>query len=191
MSQDAYELLALAMRYVFIVLMAAIVLRAALITLKDSRRANFLRRWSPETGLAGEIVVLSGGGRAPDGMRYPVIREGMLGSGKKADIRIRHQSVWRRHGYFTLEKGGLRIRADRHAPVFYEGVRVRDALLPDGARFTVGKVKLLLVLTTGDGYRPREDNWGEDIIFYNDNPEPYTEAGDGEEELFQTRDGEW
>lgn len=147
MNEDLYELISLAMRYVFMGLMLVIVLRAWRTTAKDSARARKLRAWSPETGLAGELVVLSGGEKAPEGMRYPVIREGVMGSAKKADIRIRHSSVRQRHCYFTLEENGLRVRSDsRAARTLYSGARLRDEVLPDGAVFRVGDVKLLLVL---------------------------------------------
>ena len=53
MSANAYEILALAMRYVFAGLMALIVLRAWRLTAVDSGRAKKLRRLSPDTGIIG------------------------------------------------------------------------------------------------------------------------------------------
>ena len=72
MSANAYEILALAVRYVFAFLMLLIVLRAWRITSVDSRRARKLRRLSPQTGIIGEMLVMDGGERAKPGMRYPV-----------------------------------------------------------------------------------------------------------------------
>ena len=86
MSDGLYEILALAARYFFAALFLLIVLRAARITLRDGRRAKKLRRWAPETGLSGELMVVEGDERAKRGMRYPVIREGVLGSGRAFDI---------------------------------------------------------------------------------------------------------
>ena len=80
MSEGLYELVALGARYVFAALMVLIVLRAWRITIIDSRRAGVLRRLSPQTGLSGELLVLEGDGKACRGMRYPVIREGMIGA---------------------------------------------------------------------------------------------------------------
>ena len=111
MSQSVYELIALAARYVFAGLMLLIVARAWRITIVDSRRAATLRRMSPQTGLSGELVVLEGDEKARRGMRYPVIREGMIGSSRRADIRIRHSSVRRRHAWFQLTPEGLSLRA--------------------------------------------------------------------------------
>ena len=150
MSQSAYELVALAMRYVFAALMALIVLRAWRITLIDSRRAAALRRLSPQTGLSGELMVLEGSGLARRGMRYPVIREGMIGSSRRSDIRIRHSSIGRKHAYFVLSEEGLTVQARPGAPMRdADGRRAETLLLGDGSEFTLGSIRLLLVLNDG------------------------------------------
>ena len=150
MSEGLYELVALGARYVFAALMVLIVLRAWRITLIDSRRANTLRRMSPQTGLSGELLVLDGEGKARRGMRYPVIREGMIGSFRRSDIRIRHASIRRKHAYFQLTPQGLIIQARPDAPMRdAEGRRAESLLLGDGSEFTLGRVRLLLVLTDG------------------------------------------
>ena len=176
MSRDAFELVALTMRYVVAALMALIVIRAARGALVDSRRAAKLRRLSPMTGVSGELVVLDPIGRLPRGMRFPVIREGMIGVSRRADIRIRHNSVRRRHLLFQLTEAGLHIRT--HA-----GTRLRDGLgaparelmLLDGDSFFAGDVHLMLVLSVPDlPRRPMRVNYGE-----SDLPEsPETEAPD-------------
>lgn len=151
MSRDAYELLALTARYVFAGLMLLIVLRAARGALVDSRRAAKLRRLSPMTGISGELVVLDATQKLPAGMRFPVIREGMIGSSRRADVRIRDKSVRSRHLLFQLTEAGLHIRT--HA-----GTKLRDALgeparelmLLDGDSFFAGNVHLLLVLSVPD-----------------------------------------
>lgn len=148
MPHDAYELIAQTARYLFAALMLLIVIRAARITLIDSRRANQLRRLSPMTGLVGEMVALEGDERARKGMRYPVIREGMIGSSRSADIRIRHSSIRRRHAYFQMTENGLHIRG--HAGTRIRNARgelVREITLGDGADFGIGRVHLLLVLS--------------------------------------------
>ena len=147
MSRSLYELVALGARYVFAGLMALIVLRAWRITLIDSRRAAALRRMSPQTGLSGELVVIAGDGKARRGMKYPVIREGMIGSARRADIRIRHASIRRMHAWFQLTGDGLRVQARTGAAMRDAGGRpVRAITLADGGEFTLGQVRLLLVL---------------------------------------------
>lgn len=150
MSANAYEILALAMRYVFAALMVLIVLRAWRLTFVDSARAKRLRRLSPETGIIGEMLVIEGGEKAKPGMRYPVILEGTIGSGPRADIRIRHSSVRRRHGYFVMTDEGLFIRGHANARIGANGRWVRECTLKDGEELRVGRVELMLVLTGAD-----------------------------------------
>ena len=148
MSQNLYELIALGARYVFAALMVLIVLRAWRITIVDSRRAATLRRVSPQTGISGELIVLDGEGKARRGMKYPVTREGMIGSSRRADIRIRHRSIRRRHAWFQLTEDGLNVLARTGAPMQRgDGMPARSLTLKDGDIFALGDVELLLVLT--------------------------------------------
>lgn len=172
-----YELAALAGRYVFAALMVLIVLRAARITFVDARRAALLRRMSPETGICGELVVTRGGDKARQGMRYPVIREGMIGASRRADIRIRHRSVRRRHAYFQMFEDGLSVRS--HAGAFLgdgRGRPARELMLGDGDSLTIGAVRLLLVLSAAPeppAHRPRRE-------------EAFTGGVGGADALFET-----
>lgn len=151
MSANAYEILALAMRYVFAFLMLLIVLRAWRITSVDSRRARKLRRLSPQTGIIGEMLVMDGGERAKPGMRYPVTLEGSIGSAKTADIRVRHSSVRRRHAYYLMTDDGLFVRGHASARIRRDhGSLERELLLRDGETLQLGRVSLLLVLSGAD-----------------------------------------
>ena len=133
MSSEAYELTAMTARYVFAALMLWIVWRACRGAWIDSRRAARLRRLSPMTGLCGEMVAVEGEGQARRGMRYPVIREGTIGSSRRADIRIRHASVRRRHAYFQLTAAGLSVRGPAGARLRDgDGHLVRELQLVDG-----------------------------------------------------------
>lgn len=148
MSQGLYEIIALGGRYIFATLMVLIVARAWRITIVDSRRAETLRRLSPQTGLSGELVVMEGEEQARRGMKYPVIREGMIGSSRRADIRIRHSSIRRRHAYFQLTPEGLSLTSHAGAPIYDRLDRpVRTLTLRDGGIFTLGRVRLMLILT--------------------------------------------
>ena len=166
MSQSVYELIALAARYGFAALMVLIVLRAWRLTIVDSRRAQTLRRLSPETGLSGELIVMEGDQQARRGMRYPVIREGMIGSSHRADIRIRHSSVRRRHAWFQLTDAGLNVRAHAGATLKdRRGRPVKELLLRDGGVLWIGRVRLMLVLaesTAGAEERGYTDDYETD-----------------------------
>ena len=150
-SSNLYELLALAMRYVFAALMVLIVLRAARITAVDSRRARRLRRLSPQTGIVGEMLVMDGGERARPGMRYPVTLEGAIGSSRRADIRLRHSSVRARHAFYQMTDDGLFVRSHAGARIFDDlGRGVKEIVLADGDCVMIGRVKLMLVLSGAD-----------------------------------------
>ena len=157
MSSEAYELTAMTARYVFAALMLWIVWRACRGAWIDSRRAARLRRLSPMTGLCGEMVVVEGEGQARRGMRYPVIREGTIGSSRRADIRIRHASVRRRHAYFQLTEAGLSVRGHAGARLRDgDGHLVRELILVDGDALSVGNIRLLLVLSMPEGVQMPE-----------------------------------
>ncbi len=151
MNAGAYELLAMGMRYVFVGLMALIVLRALRGALVDSRRATKLRRLSPETGIIGEMLVVEGSERARTGMRYPLTLEGSIGSAHSADIRVRHSSIRARHAIYQMTERGLYVRGHANA-------RIRrnrepwtgEALMHDGDMLRIGGVRLMLVLTDAD-----------------------------------------
>ena len=151
MGADAYEILALCMRYVFAALMLLIVLRAWRITAADGARATKLRRLSPQTGIVGELLVVGGGERARDGMRYRLILEGTVGSGRRCDIRIRHSSVRARHAVFQMTNEGLFIRSHAGARIADgHGRQRREMTLHDGDILFIGRVRLMLVLSEAD-----------------------------------------
>ena len=178
MEQGVYEIVALGARYLFTALMALIVARAWRNTVIDSRRAQTLRKLSPETGISGELLVMEGGEQARRGMRYPLIREGMVGSAGRADVRIRHSSVRRRHALFQLTPEGLALRAHAGAPMRdRRGRPARSLLLKDGDKFSVGGVRLMLVLTDAPQSAARRPNEQLDDLFdtdpdrlFNENP---------------------
>lgn len=151
MSPNAYELLALCMRYVFAVIMLLIVFRAWRVTLVDGQRAARLRRISPETGIVGELLVVDGHDRAKYGMHYPLTLEGTIGSTRGNDIRLRSSSVRRRHAIFQMTENGLFVRNHARSRLYDGFGRPRKELtLHDGDFLTIGSVRLMLILSDGD-----------------------------------------
>lgn len=147
MNANAYEILALAMRYVFAGLMLLIVLRALTVTMVDSKRAAQLRRLNPKTGVIGEFLVMESSGWARQGKRYPVTLEGCIGASSRADIRIRRNGLHARHAYYQMTKAGLYIRG--HAGITLrdeDGDYVRERILADGDILYIGRLELMLVL---------------------------------------------
>lgn len=156
MSANAYEILALAMRYVFAALMVLIVLRAWRISVIDSRRATKLRRLSPDTGIIGEMLVVNGSERARPGMHYPVTLEGTIGSARRSDIRVRHSTVRARHAIYQMTEEGLFVRGHANARIRDKfGRGAKELMLQDGDILRIGDVALMLVLTDG-GSEPEE-----------------------------------
>ena len=151
MDAVPYEVLALCMRYVLAALMVLIVLRAWRITAADGHRATKLRRLSPQTGIVGELMVMRGGERAREGLRYRVILEGAIGSGRRCDVRIRHSSVRARHALFQMTNDGLFVRSHAGARIADgRGNPRRELLLHDGDLFSIGQVRLMLILSEAD-----------------------------------------
>lgn len=149
MDSEAYEILALAARYWFIILAALFVVKAWRITVRDNRNAKILRDWAGGAGCVGELVVLEDGkkqGRKSfRGARFPVPMEGLIGSGGTADIRIRHQDVRRKHVWFHYQPGRMVLtcagRAQISCPMAQDGKRA----LRDGDQLVIGRLKLVMV----------------------------------------------
>ncbi len=146
MSADWYALLSLGMRYWFTALAALIVFRAWRATVRDSRRARVLRAWAPDTGAIGEIVVVTGGAGIRKGSRVPVPKEGLLGSSRRADVRLRHPDVRRYHAHIEQRENGLLVEPLGKAQVFLNGQTAERLLLRDGDRFSIGRMQFLLTL---------------------------------------------
>ena len=156
-----YERLALWMRYFFVFLALAFVVRAWAITVRDNRRARAVRAWLPETGTIGEWLVLDAvGEQARKGVRYPILNEGMIGSGRRSDVRLYHPDVLREHAYFVATENGLRIRPVGEAPVYVES-QVGGTYHPadgyvdmaDGDVLVIGGLRMMLTLF--DAHAPR------------------------------------
>lgn len=187
MNANAYEILALAMRYVFAGLMLLIVLRALTVTMVDSKRAAQLRRLNPKTGIIGEFLVMESSGWARRGARYPVTLEGCIGASSRADIRIRRNGLHARHAYYQMTKAGLYVRG--HAGITLrdeDGDYVRERILADGDVLYIGRLELMLVLHEGSAApsfniekrrrRPEPAQSGEDIFGLEaENTESYPE----------------
>lgn len=106
MQKEAYELLALFMRYWFVFLMAFIVIRAVRWLYIERKAYIQTLRYLPDAGFIGEVAV---GQKA-----YPLPREGAIGAHLHADIRI--PELKRARFYFELAEGeGVLVLPNRHA----------------------------------------------------------------------------
>ncbi|MGN1020837.1 MAG: hypothetical protein ACI4O7_10785 [Aristaeellaceae bacterium] len=110
MPDDLYEILALGMRYWFLLLGALIVWRSFRWLRKDRREKHRRLRQLPDAGMIGELVVLVGSDELPEGTAIPVPREGVLGFLRTCDVVVPVPGVAGHHLDFTFQDGkGLLI----------------------------------------------------------------------------------
>ena len=100
------------------------------------------------------------GEQARKDVRYPILNEGMIGSGRRSDVRLYHPDVLREHAYFVATENGLRIRPVGEAPVYVES-QVGGTYHPadgyvdmaDGDVLVIGGLRMMLTLF--DAHAPR------------------------------------
>lgn len=160
MSSDLYALIALAARYWFVALILVLLFRGWRMTVADNRRAKLLREWMGQTGCVGELIANPG---AKKRVSYPIPREGVLGCGRNADVRIKHRDLKRAHAHFELREGGLLMKPIGNAQLSVGGGYTGEAVfLQDGDVLTVGRLKLMLVLFEASAEEEQEeDEWFE------------------------------
>jgi predicted component of type VI protein secretion system len=158
LNSDLYALIALAARYWFVALIAVLLFRGWRMTVADNRRAKLLREWMGQTGCVGELIANPGAKRHTS---YPIPREGVLGSARNADVRIRHRDLRRAHAHFELREGGLLLKPLGRAELKVGGGFTGDAVfLQDGDVLTIGRLQLMLVLFDAP-VEEEEDEWFE------------------------------
>jgi predicted component of type VI protein secretion system len=160
LGNDLYALIALAARYWFVALMAALLFRGWRMTVSDNRRAKLLREWMGQTGCVGEFIANPG---AKKRVSYPIPREGVLGSARSADVRIRHRDLARAHAHFELREGGLLVKPLGSAQLMVGGGHTGEAVfLQDGDVLSIGRLQLMLVLfDVPIGEEEEPDEWFE------------------------------
>lgn len=149
MSNETYEILALAARYWFIALAALMVIRGWRSSVRDNRNAKILRDWAGGAGCVGELVVVEDGIRSKKrslrGKRFQVPAEGLIGSGGTADIRLKHADVRRKHIWMTYRPGRMMLtlmgKAQAEMPVTPDGKRI----LREGDQLSIGRLKMVMV----------------------------------------------
>lgn len=145
MSEGVYELLALAARYWFVLLIVVIVARAWRAAVVDNRAAKALRDWSGEANCVGELLVESGPDKL-EGKRFSIPEEGLLGKGRMADVRIRAREVDRRHLWFQYADGYLTVKPLGKSVIAAPRTADGRFVLCDGDRMKIGSLSLMLVL---------------------------------------------
>ncbi len=119
MSGEQYQLLAMAARFLFLGLAALAVARAAMDLLQQHRQRKKTMRQLPDAGMVGELRDVE------SDRSYQLPREGVLGSGRGCDIRLK--GLRRRHVTFAYVPGhGIQIRpCHRRCAAWLDGVPLR------------------------------------------------------------------
>ena len=145
MSAEAYELLSMLMRYVFVGIGALIVWRSYRWLRRDARAYQREMRSLPDAGLVGEIVNLT------TGASQPLPREGTIGSSRECDIRVKDSAVKRRHARFEFEEGkGLKIIPEHRSPMLLSGVEMNGpGYALHGTQLQIGNTMLRVRLFAG------------------------------------------
>lgn len=145
MSGGAYELLALLMRYVFVLIGALVLLRAYRWMRRDARNYRKEMRALPDAGLVGEIVDLR------TGKSQPLPREGDMGASRECDIHVKGAGVMRHHARFAFEEGkGVLITPSRRGKTFMAGVPLRSpAYALHGTQLQLGQAEMRIRLFAG------------------------------------------
>ncbi len=116
MAAESYEILSLLMRYVFVLLGFLILWRSFRWLRKDRRYYRSEMKRLPDAGYVGEIVDLD------TGQVFPLPREGVIGSGRQADIQLSGRGIGRRMADFAFAEGkGLRIEPLRRGLFALDG----------------------------------------------------------------------
>ena len=145
MSSEAYEILALLMRYVFVIIGLIIVWRSFRWLRRDARSYQKEMRSLPDAGLIGEIVNLT------TGQAQPLPHEGLIGASRECHIRLKGAGIARSHARFEFEEGkGLRIIPIRQNRVLLSGVQVRSqGYALHGTQLQIGDALLRVRLFAG------------------------------------------
>ena len=144
MQSNAYQLLALGARALFIFAAALIVLRAALNLLRMHHARKKLLRRLPDAGMVGEM-------RETDTDKgYPLPREGVLGGGRGCDIRLKGLRRRQVSFVFVEGRGVLLTPCHRRTDTLLDGEPLhRGAYALHGALLRVGGYTLRIRLFAG------------------------------------------
>lgn len=155
-SAEIYEVLALALRYVFAFLGILIVLRTWVHLLSHRREQRKRLRHLPDAGMIGEMVVLSDCRDLPADTRLPVPREGVLGSIRFCDLIVPCEGVRKQHLDFSWQDStGLLIHPRSGCEALVDGVPLScrsdplSAPLRNGSLLQVGAAQLRLLVFVG------------------------------------------
>ena len=79
--------------------------------------------------------------------RHAITGRMLVGSAAEAELRVQDRAVSRIHAELDVDADGVWVRdLDSLNGTFVEGIRVREALVPDGATIGIGRVQLQMTI---------------------------------------------
>lgn len=150
MSDSVYAVIAYIARYWFAFLVVIIVWRAIVWLQKDADQKARTRMKLPDAGFIGEWVVLSPSGEMAEGDTLSAPRDGLMGSARGCDVRLRCEDVPARAARFFLMRDGLHLLPKKRWLLDVDGEPVlHEAVLRHGATVTIGEITIQLRLFAG------------------------------------------
>jgi len=144
LNGNLYESCALVLRYVFVLLGFFIVLRSAYMALVDGGRAKSIRSGEAETGILAHLSV---SGERVKKDKYSLYKEGVVGSGRGADVRIGGAGLEKKHFYYEIFDGAIEITPLDGAVIHVDGEEIQDFVcLRPGGVFTAGRAQIRYVV---------------------------------------------
>lgn len=146
MQTSTYTIMALAMRYFFIIVSILIVIRAYMWLFQNRRARLQQTRHVQGRGAAGEFVVEEGNDTLKPGHTLLIPWEGSIGASQGCDIILHGKAIAREHAYvFYEKKQGLRLECAslRWCEVDGKVIESRHpAILHEGSLVKIGEIVL-------------------------------------------------
>ncbi len=183
MDSAAYEVLSMAMRYVFTLIGVMMVWRTFSWLRKDRKRKHRRLRQLPDAGCFGNFVVLEGNRELKPGSILPVPHEGNLGYLRTCDVVVPISGVADAHLDFAFVNGeGLYITPMHRCSATVDGQLIRNARegrqcpMQHGSLLQVGQALLQLEVFAGFDVQSAMFSAMPMNLGMQDDPEPLPEA---------------
>ena len=157
MPDEIYEIIALAARYWFLLLMVLIAWRSYRWFVRDRKQYKKRLRLLPDAGYIGELVVVQGDDVVRKGTCFSVSREGLLGYLRSNDVCVPAGGVANRHLWYSFDDAdGLRVEPLRGRMIVADGQeligRRMHTYLSHGSVLQVGDARMRLRMFSGFEY---------------------------------------
>ncbi|MBQ3078805.1 MAG: hypothetical protein IJC48_02235 [Clostridia bacterium] len=144
MAVDLFQSAALMLRYGFAAAGALIAGRALYMTIRDGGRASSIRAQARETGVIANLIVKFHGGEIK---KYTLNVEGMVGAGRVCDVRIARAGLDRRHFFYEIVNGNMKITAIGHSRIRIDDTQeLRETIVRPGREFIAGDAVIRFVV---------------------------------------------